>query len=253
MAYPIPRITDVPPPAAPVRVVGDLHLCEEEPEVEARFLAYVRSLEDTGGTLVLLGDVFDLWVDRPMQHEPVPRRAFVALGRLSAAGTAVVYMRGNRDINFRGADGFDATLWPDPVRTQLGERTVVFTHGDQLCTSDHAYQRMRRFFYSPGGRFLASLPYRAKCWMGRGLRGLSRRETGKKPRHAMGIDYADALRWLEAYDAEVIVAGHVHTGVHHKHAGPPEREILVLKDWERGGSVITWDGRALRQDPPVGV
>lgn len=251
MAYPIPRITDVTPPAAPLRVVGDVHLCEEEPEVEAHFLAWVASLEGTGGSLILLGDIFDLWVDRPMQGDPVPQRALAAFNRLAASGTAVFYMRGNRDVAFRGADGFEGVLWPDPVRTTLGDRTVVFTHGDQLCTSDHAYQGMRRFFYGPGGRSLMLLPYKVKSWMGRGLRQLSRRETGKKPHYAMGIDYADALRWLDAYEASTIVAGHVHTGVHHKHPGPPEREILVLKDWEHGGSVITWDGQALRQDPPV--
>ena len=52
------------------------------------------------------------------------------------------------------------------------------------------------------------------------------------------------------HDAQAIVAGHVHTGVHHRHAGPPEREILVLKDWERGGSVITFDGETLGQRKP---
>nr|MDJ0520670.1 hypothetical protein [Planctomycetota bacterium] len=75
----------------------------------------------------------------------------------------------------------------------------------------------------------------------------SKRATRKKPAAAMGIDYGEALRWLDAYGADAMVGGHVHTGVHHRHAGPPEREILVLKDWEHGGSVITWDGQALRQ------
>ena len=140
--------------------------------------------------------------------------------------------------------------------TQVGNDArllVVLTHGDLLCTSDHAYQSLRRFFYGPGGRVIESLPYRAKRWMGRGMRRLSMREPGKKPSYTMGIDYADALRWLEAYGAEVLIAGHVHTGVHHRHAGPPAREILVLKDWERGGSVITWDGQALQLQLPEGT
>ncbi len=251
MPAPIPPIVDVQPPAAPLRVVGDVHLCAEEPEVEACFRDYVASLEGTGGTLVLLGDVFDVWIGRPMQDDPVPKRALDALKRLIAAGTTVVFMLGNRDAAFRGADGFDAVLWPDPVRTTLGDKAVVFTHGDQLCTADHGYQAMRRFIYSPAGQSLEHLPYRAKRWLADGMRRLSRKETGKKPSYAMGIDYGHALRWLEAYGAEAIIAGHVHSGVHHKHPGPPEREILVLKDWERGGSVITWDGERLELTPPA--
>ena len=247
----IPPIVDVAPPAAPLRVVGDIHLSEAYPAVVEAFLAYVASLEGSGGTLLLLGDVFEVWIGRPMQHDPLPRRVLAAVQRLIASGTTVKYVVGNRDVGFRGADGFDAEIWPDPVRTQLGELTVVFTHGDQLCTVDHAYQALRRFFYGPGGRVIEALPYGAKHWLGTGVRRLSKRETGKKRRYTMGLDYAEALRWLEAYAADALVAGHVHTGVHHRHPGPPEREVLVLKDWERGGSVITWDGQSLRLAGPV--
>lgn len=251
MPRPTPTIADVEPPAAPLRVVGDIHLCDEQPEVEAAFLAYVDTIEGTGGTLVLLGDVFELWVGTPMQADALPRRVLARLQALIDAGTAVKFMVGNRDVAFRGADGFAAELWPDPVRTTLGTRTVVFTHGDQLCTADRGYQALRRFFYGPGGRVLERLPFRVKRWLGEGTRRLSQKETGKKPRADMGIDYGEALRWLDAYGADALVAGHVHTGVHQRHAGPPVREVLVLKDWERGGSVITWDGQALRLSGPV--
>jgi len=247
----LPPITDVAPLAAPLRVVGDVHLGEAYPAVADAFVGYLDSLVGTGGSLVLLGDVFEVWIGRPMQTDPLPRRVLAALKRLIAAGTTVKFMLGNRDIGFRGADGFDAEIWPDPVRMRLDGRTVVLTHGDQLCTADLAYQAMRRFFYGPGGQLLARLPYRAKHWLGTGVRRLSRRETGRKQGYTMGLDYGEALRWLDAYGGDVLVAGHVHTGVHHRHPGPPDREILVLKDWERGGSVIRWDGHALQLVPPM--
>ncbi len=243
----VPKIQDVPTPATPLRVVGDIHLCDEEPLVVDGFLVWLAAQEGTGGTVVLLGDVFEMWVAREMQHDPLPKRVLAAIQRVAAAGTEVVYMLGNRDSAFDGADGVDLTLWPDPVRTQLGEQAVVFSHGDQLCTADYGYQAMRRIFYGPAREWLRRMPERTKRWLGEGLRNVSQKETSKKPRYAMGIDYGEALRWMEAYGADAIVAGHVHTGVHHRHAGPPEREILVLKDWERGGSVITWDGGRLIQ------
>ena len=247
----VPPAPLVPTPPLPIRVVGDVHLCPEEPDVVDGFVAYLQSLAGTGGTLVLLGDIFDLWVGKQQQDDPVPSRVLGELKALADGGTHLVYMLGNRDIGFRGVDTVDFDIWPDPVTVVLGERRVLFTHGDQLCTADHGYQAMRRFLNGAGGKALEhGLPFPARRWLGEGTRKLSMRETGKKPRADMGIDYAEALRWMEAHDAQAIVAGHVHTGVHHRHAGPPEREILVLKDWERGGSVITFDGETLTQVQP---
>lgn len=247
----IPPAPVMPPPALPLRVVGDVHLCAEEPEVVASFVAFLEGLEGTGGTLLLLGDIFDLWVGRPQQADPIPARVLAVLARVHTSGVHVAYMIGNRDIGFSGTDVLEIEPWPDPAQVALGGRTVLFTHGDQLCTADHGYQAMRRFLHGPGGRLMeAALPYPVQRWLGEGTRRLSMRETGRKPRADMGLDYGEALRWMEHHDAEVIVAGHVHTGVHHTHPGPPPREIFVLKDWERGGSVITFDGETLRQSRP---
>jgi UDP-2,3-diacylglucosamine hydrolase len=235
----------------PVVVVGDVHLCEEEPEVLHRFAAWLDGLQGRAQTVVLLGDVFDLWVGRPQQTDRVPRAVLPHLAALAQAGTRLVFVPGNRDLLFRGVDGVEIETWPDPVRTRWGKRTVVLTHGDQLCTGDRAYQAMRRFFHGPGGHALDRLlPYRTKRWLGDGMRGLSRRETGRKPAASMDIDYREALAWLEAYGADLLVAGHVHTGVHHVHPGPPTREVMVLRDWEHGGGVVVFDEEGVRLEVP---
>ena len=247
----IPPAPAVPTPALPLRVVGDVHLCPEEPEVLEAFVAWLETLEGQGGSLVLLGDIFDLWVGKQQQEDPVPARVLAVMKRLQDSGVQLIYMLGNRDVGFRGVDPVDFEIWPDPVVTVLGDRRVLFTHGDQLCTADHGYQAMRRFLNGAGGKALEhGLPFKARRWLGEGTRGLSKRETGRKPRADMGIDYGEALHWMEKHEAEAIVAGHVHTGVHHRHPGPPVREILVLKDWERGGSIITFDGETLEQVTP---
>lgn len=236
----------------PVVVVGDVHLCVEEPDVTRRFLAWLDTLPGRCRTLVLLGDIFEMWVGRPMQHDPLPREVLPRLEAVADAGVRLVFMRGNRDLLFRGVDGIDIELWEDPVRTTWHDRRVVMTHGDQLCTADHAYQAMRRFFYGPGGKVLdVTLPYRTKRWLGEGMRGLSMRAVKKKATASMDIDYGEALRWLEAYEADLLVAGHVHTGVHHVHAGPPRREVMVLKDWERGGGLVRFDAEGVRLEPPA--
>jgi UDP-2,3-diacylglucosamine hydrolase len=250
----LPRVQDVEPPVPPVVVAGDVHLSPEAPEVTERFLAWLGGLEGRAGTLVLLGDVFDLWVGRPQQHDPVPRRVLPALARLAAAGTRIAFLPGNRDLLFRGVDGVPIDLWRDPVRTRFGDRTVLLTHGDLLCTADRGYQAMRRFLYGPGGHALNRLlPFRGKRCLGRSLRRLSARATRTKARADMDIDYGEALAWMERLGADAIVAGHVHTGVHHRHAGPPARDVLVLLDWERGGAVVVYDAEGLRLEPVTGT
>jgi UDP-2,3-diacylglucosamine hydrolase len=208
-----------------------------------RVLACVRGFEGTGGTLVILGDLFDMWAGRPQQEETCERRVLDALRRLAASGVRLAFLGGNRDFAFDGADGLEIDLWPDAVRTRWGDRTVLLTHGDLLCTADRGYLRMRRLLR--GGRFswltrLAS--YRMRRYLGRGLRRYSERTTKRSRGARLGIDYGAAAAWMESLGADLLVAGHVHTGVHHRRDGPRPLDILVLKDWDRTGSVVLWDG-----------
>jgi len=237
---------------APVVVVGDVHLSPEHPAVADRFEAWLASLAGTCAHLVLLGDVFEGWVSRRQAREPFVRRFLDRLTALAASGTRLAFQGGNRDFAFDGAPGLPLDVWPDLVRTRWGSRTVLLTHGDLLCSADGRYQRMRKLLRSPvidGVR--AVLPYAAATYLARGLRGLSEREVARKPYAAMGLDYAQARGWLHAHAADVLVAGHVHTGVHHRLPGDPVCDVLVLKDWEAGGGVVVWDGVAISLRPPA--
>lgn len=236
---------------ASVVVVGDVHLSPEHEDAASRFEAFLDALAPTVKTLVLLGDIFDYWVGRTQAADPFAARFLRALHRVTERGTKLAFLAGNRDYAFDGADGLAIDIWPDVVRTRWGTRTVVLTHGDLLCSADLRYQRMRRLLRSRGARAtLASLPNAAATYLARGLRDLSEREVRRKPYASMGLDYGLASQWLEAYGADVIVAGHVHTGVHHRIGGAIARDVLVLKDWERGGGVVVWDGASIRLTPP---
>jgi UDP-2,3-diacylglucosamine hydrolase len=228
----------------PVVVAGDVHLSPERPDVAHRFEAFLEARVGRGGTLFLLGDVFDWWVGPRQAREDAARPVLDRLGAVAAAGTRVLFVGGNRDFAFRGEEVAGVTVLSDPVRTRWGSRRVVLTHGDLLCSADARYQRMRRVLRStPARALLRAMPYRAARYLARGLRDVSEREVRRKPYASMGIDYALARRWLDALDADVLVAGHVHTGVHHRlpRDGRP-RDVFVVKDWERGGGVVRWDG-----------
>jgi UDP-2,3-diacylglucosamine hydrolase len=245
-------VLDLPPMDPGVVVVGDVHLSPEHEEPASRFEAFLAGLAPEVKTLVLLGDIFDYWIGRKQAADPFAARFLRALRAVAARGTRLAFLAGNRDYAFDGADGLDVEIWPDVVRTRWGARTVVLTHGDLLCSADLRYQRMRRLLRSRGARAtLAALPHGAATYLARGLRDLSEREVRRKPYASMGLDYGLARTWLEGYGADVIVAGHVHTGVHHRIGGASARDVLVLRDWERGGGVVVWDGASIRLTPPA--
>lgn len=247
----LPPVADLPPMDANVVVVGDVHLSPEHEEPARRFEAWLGALPSDVKTLVLLGDVFDYWVGRRQGAEPFAARFLAALAAVAARGTRLAFQAGNRDYAFDGAEELDVEVWPDVVRTRWGTKTVLLTHGDLLCSADVRYQRMRRLLRSRGARgVLAALPHGAATWLARGLRDLSEREVRRKPYASMGLDYGLARAWLSAYEADVIVAGHVHTGVHHRLGGERPGDVLVLRDWERGGGVVVWDGRSTRLASP---
>ena len=236
---------------APVTVVGDVHAAPGHPAIEARFLAFLRGLEGGGGTLVLLGDVFDWWVGRGQQREPAVQPLLDALRRVTASGVRLCFQAGNRDFAFDGADGLDVDVWPDLVRTTWGGRRVLLTHGDLLVSGDRSYLRYRRVLRSRlftwGRKTL--FPYALLARIALALRRTSARSLRKKDPRLLDIDYGRARAWLEGADADVLVAGHVHTGVHHRLPGERSREVLVLKDWDRRGGVVRWDGRTVALAP----
>lgn len=260
MSAAMPKVVDVPAPVAPLVVVGDVHLAPAYPAVREEFIALVRRRAAAGGTLVLLGDLFDYWIGRPQAEDPFLKPVFDALREAAGAGLRLVFQAGNRDFIFDGAPGLEVELWPELVRTEVGGRRMLFTHGDLLCTSDRSYLRFRRLVRSPGGApriWARRIPFKMARYLAEGLRRFSARETQRKPKAYMDIDYGTAREWLDATETEVLVAGHVHTGVHHVLAAADEagesKEVLVLKDWERGGGVITFDGGRGRLVAPDAV
>ncbi len=253
----MPPIQDVPPLPSPVAVAGDVHLAPDQPGVRDRFLQFVRERAERGGSLVLLGDLFDYWCGWRQAEEPFLVPVFEALREAHRAGLKLVFQAGNRDFGFEGADDLEIDFWTDVVRTEIGGRRVLLTHGDLLCTSDRGYQKLRQVVRGRGGaprRWLRALPYNAARYLAQGTRRASTRATRRKSRAYMDIDYGTARAWLEEAEADVLVAGHVHTGVHHVLAAADgngsSREILVLKDWERGGGVVLFDDDRVRLVPP---
>ena len=231
---------------------SDMHLGDHDPRTAARFFERLDAQARTASHLFLLGDLFEAWVGDD-QPDAVAHALLDRLAALTAAGTRVYAMRGNRDFlldvayppaaatrplrSFGERSG--ATLVDDPCTVTLFGEPVLLAHGDALCIDDLDYQRARALARSDGWQrdFLAR-PLDERLRIAGELRGESRRVQAAR---AMGdTDPGDVTP--EAVDAAMRSAG-VRTMVHgHTHRPACHRWALdgapalrwVLPDWHAG-------------------
>src|SRR5580658_3778810 len=107
-------------------------------------MQFLEQRAASADALYILGDLFETWVGDD-DDEPYRNRICRAIGSLSAWGVPCYVMHGNRDFLFQS--GFEARtgvrMVCDPLVISLYGEPVLLTHGDALCTADHAYQRLR--------------------------------------------------------------------------------------------------------------
>jgi UDP-2,3-diacylglucosamine hydrolase len=227
------------------RIVADLHLDLEDelgPRVFLRWLAHQRGLPH----LVVLGDLFDVWVG-PAQGKVGSGPAVLAgLGDLVAAGTRLEIVHGNRDFlldgRFEAATG--ARIHPHGfvgllagASTSVGASGIaraLLMHGDELCTKDLGYQRLKRIVRSrPVTSLAPRLPLPLARGIARRLRRTSVRAIEQKLPEEKSMQ-AEACRALAAEcEASIVVCGHAHARRDERLEGGPR--WIVLDAFGRGG------------------
>jgi UDP-2,3-diacylglucosamine hydrolase len=226
-------------------IVADAHLGSTPGDVEA-FVAFLDS-EPARGHLVLLGDLFDLWIGAPGLQTPAHRRVLEALRRRRARGARLWYVEGNRDYYLAQAfcpDPFEAVA-AEALDLEIGGMCARFEHGDRINIADRAYQRWRSFSRSaPVRRAFMALPpgaaARLSGWLERRLRATN------LPHRAHFPEELCRARASRAFDSGVdrLFLGHFHRGWEWRArpGGRPCRAVVVPA-WQEGRSAWVWDPR----------
>lgn len=193
-------------------VVADAHLGSAPGDVEA-FLVFLEREAAGAGNLVLLGDLFDLWLGLPALQSAAHRRVVEALRALRRRGVRIWYVEGNRDYFLVPAfapDPFDA-IEAEGLDLDLGDVRARFEHGDRINVGDRSYQRWRRFSRSRAvRRAFAAIPgrpaARLAAWLERRMR-----TTNAEHRAAFPEDLC-RKRALEVFagGARRLFLGHFH-------------------------------------------
>ena len=129
--------------------ISDLHLSDNTPEIEAGLYQFLEREQDMA-RLFILGDFFEYWIGDD-DDTPLARRVISALRQVSARGTELYLVRGNRDLALGSvfADQVGATLLGDTTVVDLEGVATLILHGDTLCTDDVEYQKMRAILHDP--------------------------------------------------------------------------------------------------------
>lgn len=191
--------------------------------------------------LVLLGDIFHVWIGE-RRYETAEIRAVVpALERLRAAGVAIDYVEGNRDFFLTGsryARLFDRLA--TEVAFEVDGVRYLAVHGDGLNDRDRQYRFWRWLSKSRLSRFLicrlpAALAHRLVHGTERRLGRTNFKHRARLPAEA--IRRYGARRLAEGYD--VLLLGHFHE----PHSWPlGAGEVRLLDAWFRSQRV-EWPGR----------
>ena len=199
----------------------------------------------------MLGDLFDQWIGDDELREPLAKRVAAALLDVARAGVPVGIVVGNRDflLGRRFAAAAGATLLPEQIVADVAGTPMLLMHGDELCTSDLAYQRFRAFSHDPRWQrgFLA-LPYALRRGFANWLRKKSRAATAAKTESILDVEPRAVEDAFRAANVSRMIHGHTHRPAHHRLVVDGRAcERWVLADWYDRGSYLEFDadgGRA---------
>ncbi len=231
-------------PNLPLYVIADLHLGGGSAATEGLFYAFLKSLEPEENSLLILGDLFEVWTGDDVRS-PLSRKVADKLKALSQTGTAIYFVHGNRDFLIKQsyADACGMVLLDEPAIISDTNPTTGFIHGDALCTGDKAFQRFRQKSRSPSWqRRILSLPRFLREWLGKWARWRSRqhgrRATQQQPTIA-DVNPEEVSHFMQRHDISRLVHGHTHRLAVHPEPAGPGTQRWVLSDWHDGrGSVI---------------
>ena len=234
--------------------VSDVHLgAGFEPAIE-QFLGFLGSHAARAEALYILGDLFESWVGDD-DRSAAAQRVCAGLEALTRGGVPCFVLHGNRD--FLLGPGFakrtGAVLLADPVVAEWDGERVLITHGDALCTDDHAYQELRSMVRAPRfqRRFLA-LPLANREVLADEARAGSQRHTARTVPTIMDVNEEAVARAFRAAGVRRMIHGHTHRpGVHDLTVDGAAAQRIVLGAWYEQGSYLSYErgGYELRSLP----
>jgi UDP-2,3-diacylglucosamine hydrolase len=224
--------------------VSDVHLDASAPQATEQFVDFLHQYAAGSEGLYILGDLFEVWVG---DDDPNPEKARIvdALRELTASGVACFIIHGNRDflLGRQFCDRSGCRLLQDPVIAELDGERVLVTHGDALCTDDHAYQELRSSVRTADWqrRFLA-LPFAVRDRFANRAREGSKAHGARTTPQIQDVNPGAVELAYRTARVRRMIHGHTHRpGIHDTMIDGEPAQRIVLGAWYEEGSYLTYE------------
>ncbi len=232
--------------------ISDLHLSLEKPELTRHFLHFLAQRAPQAAKLYILGDLFDAWVGDD-DFTPPSSKIREALKNLVNSGTEVFLQPGNRDFlmgdEFAKQTGLQ--LLADYAVIDLGGNPTLLTHGDLLCSDDHAYQTFRTLSRTATWRDnVLSKPLWLRLLAARWYRLRSFWHKRNKSQDIMDVNHETVCEQMRSFRVHQLIHGHTHRPqTHHFHIDHQPAQRVVLAQWSTHAiEILCWNSHELLRE-----
>jgi UDP-2,3-diacylglucosamine hydrolase len=237
-----------PATASELVFIGDVHLDRQDPALP-EFLSFLEGLADRAARIVLMGDLFNVWIGGAGFEQPHQAAVVETLVSLRGRGVTLAYLEGNRDYRIArhyAGRAFDQVSDGSLVE-RFGGHRIHASHGDLVNVEDRQYRLWRRFSRSAPVWGLFGLLSRRRQF--RLAESIERRMRSTNLAYKRQFPEAQvreyAARQFRA-GSDLVVLGHFH--VEKELAADPNDplggRVFVLPEWResRRHLVVARDG-----------
>ncbi|TNE99656.1 MAG: UDP-2,3-diacylglucosamine diphosphatase [Deltaproteobacteria bacterium] len=222
--------------------ISDVHIKTADDE-RAQILTSFLSSQDAkeADEIILLGDIFDLMVGNKFQYVDKYSEIFNRLEELLKSGKNIHYFEGNHDFHVKNLFNQWAvkigqeskfSFHKKAMVRQIGETTVLFTHGDDIEIENPSYKIYKALINNKALELLGDyiVPFSAIEWIGHRASKKSRERNKQRYERSEELSTAirdkfreSARRAKKKYSVDMVVCGHSHVLDHFR-----EEELVYL-------------------------
>lgn len=216
--------------------ISDVHLGVKSglgvKKQESILLQFLDEIKKDAKELIIVGDLFDCWIEYKQVVQKGFYRFFTKLDELVNAGIKITYLSGNHDFWYGTyfKDEFGIEIIHHPITKEIEGKKFYIHHGDGLAYKDTGYKILKVILRSKISQFFYSLLHPdLGIWLAKRSSYKSRGYTSKKNYSLRdGLqDYA-VKKFDEGYD--YVLMGHRHYAYTYKEKNGT---YVNLGDWVR--------------------
>ena len=224
-----------------------LNRTKQEAKREEILFSFFDHVRNSGGTLIINGDLFDFYFEYKDVIPKVYAPLYYQILKLRESGVKVHYILGNHDywvMDFINDVLFDK-VYDDDVKLKIGKKTFYITHGDGFLSWDKSYRALKKFIRSRLFIwFYRSLHprigYSFANWVSKkGELYVHTKEYNKKILDEMKVQSKPFFD----DGCDYFISGHYHQA---KELDMKNGKLLILGDWLSFFSYGKFDGQDLK-------